>query len=278
MAIVSPPYEASYQTRPTVRESTILLLSANSVSYPIVTTASNRKNYEIDWMESRVPNSYLSTYDAPHLATIGKRFGRSIAIASSRGFCVLDRGNDVRTTNVNPVPKWRLFANESHEKQFRVVAFSWWEGPMKSKNSHPLKSIPGFFDDLLVAVIEVVDSRDDSGYFLSCWSARNIDLSTQLVKSPFKWGLQLPPDFIPSSIDILASPSMTTDVDDTSLVAERLATVLINDSSTTTNYRVFQLRLQANTASTADLNVNIVSARCTAFGSIGSSAELFIAS
>ena len=71
---------------------------------------------------------------------------------------------------------------------------------------------------------------------------------------------------------------MTTDVDDTSLVAERLATVLINDSSTTTNYRVFQLRLQANTASTADLNVNIVSARCTAFGSIGSSAELFIAS
>ena len=104
MAIISPPYEASYQTRPTVRESTILLLSANSVSYPIVTTASNRKNYEIDWMESRVPNSYLSTYDAPHLATIGKRFGRSIATASSRGFCVLDRSNDVWTTIVNPVP------------------------------------------------------------------------------------------------------------------------------------------------------------------------------
>ena len=123
-----------------------------------------------------------------------------------------------------------------------------------------------------------MDSRDDCGYFLSCWSVRNIDLSTQLIKSPFTWGLQLPPDYIPRCVDILASPSMTTDVDDTSLVAKRLATVLINDSSTTTNYRVFQLRLQANTASTADLNVNIVSARCTAFGSIGSSAELFIAS
>jgi hypothetical protein len=58
---------------------------------------------------------------------------------------------------------------------------------------------------------------------------------------------------------------MTTDVDDTSLVAKRLASVLINDSSTTTNYRVFQLRLQANTASTADLNVNIVNAQMYRF-------------
>ena len=104
MAIVSPPYEASYQTRPTVRESTILLPYFPPIPSHIITTASTLKNYEIDWMESRIPNSYLSTYDAPHLATIGKRFGRSIATASSRGFCVLDRSNDVWTTIVNPVP------------------------------------------------------------------------------------------------------------------------------------------------------------------------------
>jgi hypothetical protein len=39
---------------------------------------------------------------------------------------------------------WK-FANESYEKQFRVVAFSWWEGPMKKQEHSPVKEHPWLF-------------------------------------------------------------------------------------------------------------------------------------
>ena len=294
LAILSPPYESSYDTaHPRIRESTSLLLSATSISYPVISKTSDMKNYDIDWMESSIPNSYRSMYGAPQLATIGKKYGRSIAVASFRGLCVLDRGNDPHsttrtTTTMHSIPKWRLFANENHEKQFRVVAFMWWEGAIRNKNYSKMNHEHVVDDDILVTVIEIMEGgKDICGHYLSCWSVRDIELSAQLIRSKsqvgdgmttsLKWGLKLPTDFTPHSIDLLALPHQTTSDDKSISGSQRVATVMIADCSESTKYHVYQLRLVRKVSNVVNVH-NIVVPRCIAIGRIGSLAELFVAS
>jgi hypothetical protein len=151
-------------------------------------------NEEVEWCEARIPPSYTSKFGSPLLAAIGRRECRSVAIAASRGLCVLDCYCVVRTqvgrarqlvkttdlqrtlsSNVGDSsrsgregsPRWRLFSSEAEEGSFRVLAMTWWEG--NGVKSDDVDQIG--YDDLLLAVIEHTDGSR-SRRFLSCWSRR----------------------------------------------------------------------------------------------------------
>jgi len=123
--------------------------------------------------------SYYASNGPCRIAAIGKEKGRSIAVAASRGLCILDLsrissdpkdGNEVTTPCVKcdsdtGAPRsqhlhvhsaqWRLFSNVTDEQQFRVVGLVWWETLSN--------------DDYILAVVRYV--ADDKTY-LVCWSKR----------------------------------------------------------------------------------------------------------
>lgn len=152
--------------------------------------ASASQDCEVEWKESRIPSSYTMAYGPPEIASIGRRRGRSIAVAASRGVCICDTARmsskyDCRfdTGSFNEGsrqsarilhPKWRLFGSEAEERGFRVLAMTWWEAKNSGKQDF------GMSDDLLVAVIQLdsgdslpggVDGRKPK-YYLACWSRR----------------------------------------------------------------------------------------------------------
>jgi len=76
--------------------------------------------------------------------------------------------NDYGVQNHLP-PKWHLFGNESEERAFRVLSMSWWQGHSSNLNHAS--------DDLLVAVVQLVEGDPESGdsagtCYLACWSQR----------------------------------------------------------------------------------------------------------
>ena len=156
------------------------------------------------WKQAQIPLSYATMHGPVRLAAIGRRVGRSIAIASSRGLCVLDLslmitnngtndrsiGSDrancvvghVCSISTDAIPigmkngniKWRLFRNEKEEQRFRVIAMSWWERSAEKSRSS---------EDLLVAAIEYISSDNTSRKgtqenqsLLLCWSRRRLGM------------------------------------------------------------------------------------------------------
>ena len=130
---------------------------------------------------------------------MGKDYGRSIAVASSRGLCILDlsrmawsemicsseksghatdeknspciRGRPCSESALNPIPlhspRWKLFRNVRDEQRFRVVNMIWWE-----RCSDNFKQSKGEkWEDLLVAVVQYYSIGDSTPY-LVCWSRR----------------------------------------------------------------------------------------------------------
>jgi hypothetical protein len=288
VAILSPPYETTSQ-RFRLRETNTLLLSNESVSYPHCTKSSPAtEHFEVEWMEAAIPKQYLSLFGAPVLGAVGRDLGRTIAVASARGVCVLDRTESDRSNarildeetgaNLSRPPHWRLFANETHERSFRVVAMTWWEVSMVQKAD--LVAAHVYTDNLLVAVVEVLESHDKSqGYYLSCWSCRDLELSAQLLRlgtttnGGFKgsrWGIPMPPDFLPGCIDLLVCPFVTP--------GERIATVLLADSSYSSKYFIFQLQVVTSAPQVKGSSVHAVVCKCIAHGNVGSPSELFLAS
>ena len=153
---------------------------------------SNRTT-EVEWQECTIPISYRLDYGCPSVVAMSAS-GQSIAVASSRGLCVLectprakkfsvgkDREYAVEDSGQERVesednrgymlpPKWHFFGNEMEEKAFRVLTMAWWRGNFDTKRSH-------YSDDLLVAVIQT--HRQDDGdadlpgtCYLACWSQR----------------------------------------------------------------------------------------------------------
>lgn len=160
------------------------------------------------WRDANIPSTYLSANGPARIATIGRRLGRSIAVSSSRGLCILDlslmvaksktkSASDSTTLSAgtaqtpcvkghicsdssDAVPlgmknvsmKWRLFRNESEEQSFRVVAMTWWERSAEKSSS----------EDLLVAAIEYISGGNEAvasqsrQYYLVCWSRRRLGL------------------------------------------------------------------------------------------------------
>ena len=147
------------------------------------------------WKDSRIPASYTAAFGVPRLASIGRKRCRSIAVAASKGLCVLDCSrkssdqlshfkqqllwNDsgqMPNTKVGvparmDQPKWRLFGSEADERAFRVLAMTWWEGDTDCIiGSDDMRS-----DDLLIAAIELQNDSgetNDDRCFLACWSRR----------------------------------------------------------------------------------------------------------
>lgn len=119
----------------------------------------NSMDVSIEWAESRVPPTYVASNGPCQIAAVGKDFGRSIAVASSRGLCVLDlsRGQQLepgRFGSTNQSPRWKLFSNINDEHSFRVLSMTWWETTNQ---------------DFLLAVVKY---KFNDALWLACWSSR----------------------------------------------------------------------------------------------------------
>lgn len=139
-------------------------------------------------MEYRIPPSYISTNGPCRLAVIGKDCGKSVAVASSRGLCILDLSRMVHRwnhssfkndrnepcveglmcteseLNATSLPRWKLFNSIRGEQNFQVVGMVWWERDAvgSAKGGRP--------DDLLLAVIKFLNGEPT--LHLVCWSRK----------------------------------------------------------------------------------------------------------
>lgn len=312
ISILSPPHEVACRG-PRLRETCSLMLSSTTVSYPKASKTSIRDNFEIQWTESVVPKHYIESFGSPVIAAIGEKNNRSIAVASSRGWCVLDcshtersqtghtalyrnnrnnHGQRPQDTSLNKLlrmghlhPRWHMFGNETDERIIRVLAMSWWEDAVLiSDNGQGI--VPSV--DLLVAVVEVIDGVERSGYYLSCWPSKNIEVSGQLlysrsmtngVANEAQWGVLLPSGFVPESLNLLVCPTVQSDeLSAVSFVGSK-ACILLADTSHSTAYRIYQVHVVHSGAEHAPVqNQYKVLSCCSATGTIGSPAELFLAS
>jgi hypothetical protein len=221
MAVLSPPNSrCNHDFGSTLLSSTSLLdnnsnsllLSASSVSYPLITNnisasyfSSWRHDYQVEWRESSMPMDYIATHGAPRIAAIGSRLGRSIAVASRCGMCVLEcPSSSLSSSNITETapkrrdgttiignsttshrPRWFRFGNETEEASFCVLAITWWEG-----NHTATESI--LSDDLLLAVVQEVSNNNNSSHgsgekrtrrYLAVWSPRQFfDFAHQLLQ------------------------------------------------------------------------------------------------
>jgi hypothetical protein len=287
--ILSPPSDTYFHaTR--IREANSLLLSSSSVSYPHISRASATDDFEVEWRESSIPSGYLSCCGPPILATVGRRFAKCIAVASSRGICSLDcsastpskslsrMDTSEKSKHAHSNPRWHLFGNEAEERSFRVLAMKWWEGCEASTDEH-------FSDSILVAVI-YVEEGNEKGYYLSCWSHRMLDVNHQLLRPAsdsvlgYRWGIRLPNSFSPAYLEVLEQPASSEALLNDPL--SRKAVVVLADSSVSTHFQVFQMqvfpRKTDNATSYAGRKSYAAIARFSASGSIGYSASIFLAS
>lgn len=162
----------------------------------LLNSQSGTHSTEVEWKEADVPIPYGLDYGYPIIAAMSPG-GRSVAVASSRGLCVLECSPRPKKSSVvndrtylfetsTPAatqkdsqcyglrhrlpPKWHLFGNETEEKSFRVLTMTWWQGNQTAKRHH-------ISDDLLVAVVQLLIRDNESGdpagtCFLACWSQR----------------------------------------------------------------------------------------------------------
>ena len=142
-------------------------------------------------MQSKVPSSYRCRNGCLEIATVGKKYGRSIAVAASRGFCILDLcfGRDERLLEVanndggflSPCssgfecsdegysfggvgvnhPKWKMF-RQIDERSFQVQTMAWWERHIIMQNSS---------EDILLCTVNYVEEDCDQ-FYLAAWSRR----------------------------------------------------------------------------------------------------------
>lgn len=148
-----------------------------------------------------MPTSYVASNGPCKIAVIGKDYGRSIAVAASRGLCVLDlsRMRQLESGRLSQSPRWKLFRNVNDEHRFRVVSMVWWE----CEN-----------DDFLLAVVRyaAIDILQ-----LVCWSRKSVGFGSQLLFSPSTadydanggvsdYGVDLPPGFRVQSMSIIRDP------------------------------------------------------------------------
>jgi hypothetical protein len=229
----------------------------------------------LDWKEAHVPTSYISSHGSVSVCAIGRKRGRCIAVASSRGLCILDL-TKVHKANLDAVasrqgispgrslpcieasgallrgtthhsitfhPKWRMFASEQDERNIKVHAMTWWEREEDD-------------DDLLLAVVQLLNDFDGNQRFgseppfrLFCWSRRELsreqilvevressDNGTQLHANSA--GLILPQGVVPHTLSLLPL------VGDQEPNQSKRATLIISSIGENANYAV--ARLEAN--------------------------------
>ena len=131
--LLSPPSSLHV---PRIYPSTSLLLATRTVAYPLPRGCSALDKFEPRWTQAMIPKQYIQLFGVPLVAAFAPTYGRSVAVASSRGICVLEcsgppgavaaRVSHAGRTN----PRWHLFANTCDERSFRVVSFTWCEQVM----------------------------------------------------------------------------------------------------------------------------------------------------
>ncbi len=156
-----------------------LMLGGDVITYPLMSQPLATSDVSLRWEESKIPSSYVAANGPCRIAAIGKDRGRSIAVAASRGLCILDLSRTswqtsdskenriatpciksdsdigVSTSHLTSIcPQWKLFSNIKDEQQFRVTSFLWWESST---------------DDFILAVVKYVASDVPH---LVCWSHR----------------------------------------------------------------------------------------------------------
>lgn len=152
-----------------------LMLGGDVITYPLISQPLATSDVSLRWEESKIPSSYVAANGPCRIAAIGKDRGRSIAVAASRGLCILDLSrtswenskeykiatpciksdSDVgaSTSQLTPLcPQWKLFSNINDEQQFRTLTLTWWESST---------------EDFIFAVVQFVTS--DAPH-LVCWS------------------------------------------------------------------------------------------------------------
>ncbi len=137
-----------------------------------------------------IPPIYLTGQGPIRIAAIAGRFGRSLVVVGSRGFCVLDIYREdvsVRNAVSNPLKhnavakfstsclegfqcstdhfqmktkqdRWRMFSRND-ESSFTVKALTWWENSNTGD------------EDVIVAVVKYTDTSDPCSYLVA-WSSR----------------------------------------------------------------------------------------------------------
>ena len=166
----------------------------------VVCQPTNTLDVSLKWEESRVPPTYVSTNGPCNIAAVGRDYGRSIAVAASRGLCVLDLSRMPQIeSGRSQFPRWKLFSNVNDEHRFRVISMIWWECDN---------------DDFLLAVVQYATIGTLQ---LVCWSRKNIGFGSQLLtKSTAKegdrsdgasdCGVSLPPRFRVHSMSLIRDP------------------------------------------------------------------------
>ena len=130
-----------------------------------------QKDVTVKWKQNNIPSNY-SINGSILCAAMGRNWGRSIAVANSRGICVLDltKGNgrdlnigryDLPTSCTSAIrsdlgssaklstyqSKWKMLT-EVEERQVSVQAMTWWERDGNDGSS----------EDLLICSVKYVQS------------------------------------------------------------------------------------------------------------------------
>ena len=153
---------------------------------PFSSQPSVNKEMQVEWRRSILPPSYTMKYGPITIASIGDRFGRSLAVIGSKGLCVLDihredisihnktnnglceqyatsclEGFQCQVDNFqlkNKQDRWQMF-QRIDEQSFTVVAMAWWE------------DFNGSNEDIIIAVVKYVDRLHPHNYLVA-WSSR----------------------------------------------------------------------------------------------------------
>jgi len=214
----------------------------------------------------QIPSHYTTSHGGVEVAAIGRKYGRSLAIASERGLCILDMSKSykahwggkkclslgslpcasssagiryeaakIHCSIKKSNPRWRFFAKEQEENIFKVHCMTWWERDELD-------------DDLLLAVVQIFDDAvndklENYDYRLVCWSRRALSKDQLLVESnrhlsavlPNQSGVILPGGVVPHTLSLL--PHVGRD---------NQATLLISSLGEKANYVVFSLIAQSD--------------------------------
>jgi hypothetical protein len=236
-----------------LRSSSSLLLYSTSVCIPSVQRVGCNRSYSVEWQDVSIPASYIKSRGSPTLAVMSPHNCRSVAVAGSHGFCILDCASRVLDSSMLTDSdcerftwsrrRWHLFSNETDEGTFRVLSAIWWEGEV----NHTSALSNAMVEDFLIAIIE----RQENGRsvkYLSCWSSRALGLEYQLLiardryPSHMSWGIRLPAKLSDRvALDILSQAVVSGSISTVSMT--RKAVVVVWCESAATNFDVYQLQV-----------------------------------
>jgi len=197
-----------------VLEPNPLLMQHDFISYPTLVPTIKRE-FHLQWNESRIPSSYTVANGSARITAMGMNYGRSIAIAASRGLCILDLSTTNCGTNFHHgaittmtstpddqesssqqyesvIPticskSYRCDINEDFPAGLKSIHSKWRRFNEMEERSFTVQAMAwwerdGYYDeseDLLFAIIQYVSSKQKGidEFYLVSWSRRRLGLN-----------------------------------------------------------------------------------------------------